>query len=176
MRKVNWLRQVVLNKGGKLADFHGMATEEIIDKATSVLSNIIGVRVQFLEPIYYPLKRFELSFYRNQVIHLFIAESILSTALYGTIKAGGSRKAQRIKLMPDLMDDVSFLSTLFKLEFIYSTGGFQINFNNTLRELKDANVLDIEIENDDQFVMLSSEERRIGRENFGVFIYLSMIF
>jgi hypothetical protein len=51
-----------------------MSTHEIVERATAVLSNIVGKRSDLMERVYYPLKRFELSYYRNQVIHLFIAE------------------------------------------------------------------------------------------------------
>ncbi len=93
--------------------------------------------------------------------------AILSCGLYSTIKAGGSKEAQRAPLRPDLMDDASFLSTLLKYEFIYSTGGLEVNLENTLQQLIGANVMSIEQDKEGTMVMLSPEERRIGREHFG---------
>jgi len=43
-------------------------------RAIQVLKDLVGERKDLLEPVYYALKRFEMSLYRNQVIHLFIAE------------------------------------------------------------------------------------------------------
>ncbi len=57
-----------------MADFGGMSTADIVDKATAVLRDLISVRQELLEPVFYPNKRFDLSLYRNQVIHLFIPE------------------------------------------------------------------------------------------------------
>ncbi len=70
------------------------------------------------------------------------------------------------------MDDASFLSTLLKYEFIYSTGGLEVNLENTLQQLVGANVMSTEEDNEGKMVMLSSEERRIGREHFGRFLPL----
>ena len=39
-----------------------------------MLRDLVSVRTDLLEPVFYPKKRFELSLYRNQVIHLFISE------------------------------------------------------------------------------------------------------
>lgn len=39
-----------------------------------VLRELVGVRKGLLEPVYYAAKDIELSYYRNQVIHLFISE------------------------------------------------------------------------------------------------------
>ncbi|KAJ3115060.1 hypothetical protein HK098_007075, partial [Nowakowskiella sp. JEL0407] len=60
------------------------------------LKDLVGHRMDLLESVYYPVKRFELSFYRNQVIHLFIQEAIVAVGLYATIKNGGSSMEQRV--------------------------------------------------------------------------------
>ena len=36
--------------------------------------DLIDCRNDLLESIYFPVNRFELSYYRNQVIHLFVSE------------------------------------------------------------------------------------------------------
>ena len=51
-----------------------MSTKEIVEKAIVVLGELIIQRKDLLETVFYPDKRFELSLYRNQVIHLFISE------------------------------------------------------------------------------------------------------
>lgn len=44
--------------------------------ATTILKDLIGQRTskEVIEPTFYGIKRFELSYYRNQVIHLFVEE------------------------------------------------------------------------------------------------------
>lgn len=75
VRKVNWLIKQILKKGGSVVDFKGQSTKAVVDNACELLKNIIGVQADLIEPVYFPLKPFELSYYRNQVIHLFISES-----------------------------------------------------------------------------------------------------
>lgn len=69
---------------------------------------------------------------------------------------------------------------LLKYEFIFSGGGLEVNLENTLNDLSSANIISfindcgrtISIDSkEDKWVTLSSEERRIGRENFGKPIY-----
>ncbi|KAJ3227899.1 hypothetical protein HK099_008309 [Clydaea vesicula] len=134
IRKVNWLKREILKKNGRVADFGTMSTGEIVDRAIPVLKDLISVRSDLLEPVFYPNKRFELSLYRNQVIHLFISESVLSTALYATIKAGGPHQSQKIKYQK-LCDDIGFLSSLLKYEFIFQFGGLEEVTSKTLDEL-----------------------------------------
>jgi hypothetical protein len=64
------LRREILLKGGRVADFGGTPTVQIVDRAVAALHGLIGVRRDLLEPVFYALKRFELSLYRNQVHYL----------------------------------------------------------------------------------------------------------
>jgi glycerol-3-phosphate O-acyltransferase len=146
IQKVNWLRDEILRKGCKVADFGGMTTSEIVDKSIPVMSNLISVRSDLLEPVYYPSKRFELSLYRNQVIHIFISEAVISCALYSTIKVGGAIRQQRVRLNPNLKSDTAFISSLLKAEFIFPAGGLEKNINDTLQNLVYVNVLSVETE------------------------------
>ncbi|KAJ3083787.1 hypothetical protein HK102_000908, partial [Quaeritorhiza haematococci] len=120
IRKVNWLKREIVKKGGRVADFGGMPTGVIVDRAVQVLRDLIGTRLDLLEPVFYPVKRFELSFYRNQAIHLFISEAIISASIYATIKLGGPTTTQKVRLYPTLHTDAQFLSSLLKHEFIYA--------------------------------------------------------
>ncbi|KAJ3296892.1 hypothetical protein HK104_001043, partial [Borealophlyctis nickersoniae] len=182
IRKVNWVKREILQKGGRVADFGGMTTGAILDRAVAVLKDLVGQRTDLLEPVYYPVKRFELSFYRNQVIHLFISEAILATAMYATVKAGGPVHSQRILYRPNLLEDVSFVSSLLKSEFIYGPGGLDKNLETTVENLRRANVVTVEeeegVEGDEdtgerrKWVTLSAEERRIGRETFDFYCFL----
>ncbi|KAI9105789.1 hypothetical protein DFS34DRAFT_28852 [Phlyctochytrium arcticum] len=181
VRKVNWLKREILQKGGRVAHFGTTPTTEIVERAVLQMKDLIGQRTDLLEPVYYPLKRFEISLYRNQVIHLFLNEAILSTAMYATVKAGGPVHAQRI-LIPELAEDVAFVSQLLKSEFIYGQGGLERNLKETIARLHDANVVSIEdevlpgAEGSEKvvrrWIALSAEERRIGRETFDFYCFL----
>ncbi|KAJ3229738.1 hypothetical protein HDU78_008870 [Chytriomyces hyalinus] len=179
IRKVNWLRRVIMLRGGSVADFGGQSTDWIVDRAVQVLRDLVGQRLDLLEPVFYPVKRFELSFYRNQVIHLFITEAILSCALYATVKQGGPVHVQKVRIAPDLEADCAFISRLLKTEFIYGPNGLSQNMMATLEALQKMDVLTVEEElkedgslSGQQWVSLSVEERRIGRETFDFFCFL----
>ncbi|KAI8824355.1 acyltransferase-domain-containing protein [Fimicolochytrium jonesii] len=181
IRKVNWLKREILTKSGRVAHFGDMSTAAIVERAVQQMRDLIGQRTDLLEPVYYPLKRFELSFYRNQVIHLFLAESILSMAMYATVKNGGPVHSQRIMLRPSLAEDVSFVSQLLKAEFIYGPGGLDRNLEDTVSKLHAANVISIEEErlgtsesgaDVAHWISLSPEERRLGRETFDFYCFL----
>lgn len=75
-----------------------MSTGEVVDRALTTMKDLIQVQTDVMEPTFLPLKRFELSFYRNQVIHIFVNESLLSVALYTRVKQGGSTPMQRMEL------------------------------------------------------------------------------
>lgn len=79
--------------------------------------------------------RFELSFYRNQVIHLFVSESMLCAALYTRVKAGGAAPSQRMR-RADLLDELHFISRLLQHEFVYGTEGLEVNAAQTIASLE----------------------------------------
>ncbi|KAI9334276.1 putative acyltransferase [Obelidium mucronatum] len=178
IRKVDWLKRVINLRGGAVADFGGKSTGWVVDRAIQVLRDLIGQRTDLLEPVFYPVKRFELSFYRNQVIHLFITESILSCALYATVKQGGPVHIQKVKIFPDLENDCGFLSKLLKSEFIYGPHGLRKNMLKTIDDMVTLNVMSTEVEmvngvaTGSKLLSLSQEERRIGRETFDFFCFL----
>ncbi|KAH6582957.1 hypothetical protein BASA60_001680 [Batrachochytrium salamandrivorans] len=176
IRKVNWLRKEIVLKGGHVAEFGNTPLSDIVDRVTLLVDE-----GELLEPVYHPAKRFELSFYRNQVIHLFISECIVLVSMYATIKAGGPIKAQRIAISPNLSDDVSFLSQLLSHEFVYGEGGLDKNLAVTISKLSRTNVLVVgAFEGNEssnpvgarRWVTLSAEERRIGRETFDFYCFL----
>ncbi|CAG8509781.1 6104_t:CDS:10, partial [Scutellospora calospora] len=162
IRRVEWLRAAILAKGGRVKEFGGMSTAEIVDRAITVLKDLIKERKDLLEPVFYAEKRFELSFYRNQVMHLFVSE-----AMYTKIKQGGARPTQRLD-RNTLLKEVEFLSQLLKGEFIYNPGQIKTNVDNTLVGLKNDHVLDY----DDKYVELSDAERAFGRENYDFYCFL----
>ena len=78
IRRVDWLRGQIKNKGGRIVEFGRTSTAEVVDKAVKVMKDLIGTRKDLLQHVYYAKKQYEMSFYRNQVIHLFINEGSFS--------------------------------------------------------------------------------------------------
>lgn len=114
-------------------------------------------------------------------IHLFILQSLVSAALYTTVKKGGAKEHQRISFS-DLRAQVSFLSQLFRGEFIFPTEGLDYNLSKTLALLETDNVITVTRkpsspespngEGEVEWVELSDTEREQGRENFDFYCFL----
>lgn len=122
-------------------------------------------------------------------IHLFILQSLVSAAIYTAVKVGGAPSHQRISFS-DLRTQVSFLSQLFRGEFIFPTEGLDYNLSNTINLLEADNVIQVtrkhstaaltsdptgasENNNDEiEWVELSDQEREQGRENFDFYCFL----
>ncbi|KAI3638637.1 hypothetical protein MIR68_003135 [Amoeboaphelidium protococcarum] len=187
-RRVDWIRREIILKGGRVTDFGHHDTDSVVTKALNVLSSLIGVRRELVEPVYFVQKRFELSLFRNQLMHLFINESIVCCAMYQTIKKG---QTHRTISRTQLYRDVVFISQLLKLEFIYTPGTMDQNLDTTVQLLCERMV--IEVVNGEgnlisiggnttrsdstkstyeYFVRLSDQERSIGRENFDFYCFL----
>ncbi|GAA94612.1 hypothetical protein E5Q_01264 [Mixia osmundae IAM 14324] len=151
VRRVDTLREKIISRGGRVAEFGGMTTEEVVDRALEALKDLIGVYHDLMEPTVYPLKRFDLSFHRNQVIHIFVSE----------VKAGGAVPGQRMEYN-FLLAELGFLSQTLKNEFVYGTEGMVQNAENTIEHLQTDQVILVE----DDMIGLSPAERARGRENF----------
>lgn len=106
-------------------------------------------------------------------IHLFILQSLVSAALYTTVKRGGAPESQRISYT-DLHAQVGFLSQLFRGEFIFPTEGLDFNLARTIAGLETDNVIKVtrNTEGVIQYVELSDKERENGRENFDFYCFL----
>lgn len=110
VRRLNWLCERVRAKGGRVAHFYRSPTELVVDRALDVLGpKLVGEISGLVEPTYYAVDRFQLSFYRNMLIHLFITEALVSVAMYTKIKQGGGPANQRIAYEP-LLNQITFLS------------------------------------------------------------------
>jgi glycerol-3-phosphate O-acyltransferase len=74
IRRVEWLSNRVRAKGGRVAHFAGAPTSVVVDRGLEVLGkDLVGLIEGLAEPTYYAVDRFQLSFYRNMTIHLFIS-------------------------------------------------------------------------------------------------------
>ncbi|KAL9553935.1 hypothetical protein MBANPS3_003051 [Mucor bainieri] len=174
IRRVDWLKKIIEDKGGQVSEFHDMSTGEIVDKGGNrtvvIHKDLIGERKgkDIVEPTFYPIAAFELSYYRNQVIHLFVEEAIVCAALYSVVKKGGGKPLQRMQYT-DLLDEISFLSSLLKLDMIYRPGGVESNTRRTIQWLADNNVIEL---CEDGWVGLSDLERSCGRENYDFLCFM----
>lgn len=174
VRRLDWLCGRVRAKGGRVAHFYRSPTETVVDRALDVLGpKLVGTIAGLAEPTYYAVDRFQLSFYRNMLIHLFITEALVSVAMYTKIKQGGGPTNQRIEYEA-LKNQVSFLSQLFRGEFIFPPEGLTTNLEKTLQGLVDDNVIHITRDGSGtpQYVELSEAERLCGRENYDFYCFL----
>ncbi|KAL9616892.1 MAG: hypothetical protein Q9160_008281 [Pyrenula sp. 1 TL-2023] len=173
VRRVDWLCARVNAKGGRVAHFHGLSTEAVVDRALDVLgAELVGVVEGLAEPTMYAVDRFELSFYRNMTIHLFIAEALVAAALYTKVKQGGGPANQKMS-KDELLAYVSFLSQLFRGEFIFEVGmGLAVNLENTLKTLQAEDVVQTTCTDGVKYIELADAERQRGRENFDFYCFL----
>ncbi|PNP50734.1 hypothetical protein THARTR1_08355 [Trichoderma harzianum] len=174
VRRVEWLTCRVRAKGGRVAHFGNAPLSEIVDRGLEVLGkDLVGVVEGLAEPTYYAVDRFQLSFYRNMTIHLFIYEALVSAAMYTRIKRGGGPSNQDITY-EELKDQVGFLSSLFRGEFIFSGAGLVANLDVTLRGLEADHVVRLDRDENGNIatIGLSDEERKAGRENYDFYCFL----
>ncbi|KAF4966567.1 hypothetical protein FSARC_5809 [Fusarium sarcochroum] len=173
-RRVTWLTERVRAKGGRVAHFGNAPLTEIIERGLEVLGkDLVGVIEGLAEPTYYAVDRFQLSFYRNMTIHLFIYEALVSVAMYTRVKRGGGPQMQDMPF-DELKEQVSFLSSLFRGEFIFSGEGLDTNLDRTLRGLEADNVIRVDRDADGNVTMvgLAEKERKAGRENYDFYCFL----
>ncbi|CAL3971465.1 unnamed protein product [Diplocarpon coronariae] len=174
IRRVEWLSDRVRSKGGRVAHFGNTPTSAVIDRGLDVLGkDLVGLVEGLPEPTYYAVDRFQLSFYRNMTIHLFISEALVSAAMYIRVKRGGGPANQKITY-EELREQVLFLSQLFRGEFIYPTEGLAANLDHTLKGLESDKVvaLDRNAEGKITAAGLAEEERAAGRENYDFYCFL----
>ena len=191
IRRVEWLCDRVRAQGGRVAHFGNLPTSIVVDRALEVLGpGLVGLVPGLPEDTYYAVDRyvlylcsesqtltrhpsFQLSFYRNMTIHLFILQSLVSAALYSTVKRGGAPESQRMPYA-DLHAQVGFLSQLFRGEFIFPTEGLDFNLARTIAGLETDNVIKVtrNAKGVIEYVELSDQERETGRENFDFYCFL----
>ncbi|KAF2682067.1 acyltransferase-domain-containing protein [Lentithecium fluviatile CBS 122367] len=176
IRKVEWLSERVRAQGGRVAHFASLPTSVVVERALEVLgSGLVGSVPELPEETFYAVDRFQLSFYRNMTIHLFIEQSLVSAALYTKVKLGGGREYQRMSYA-DLRGQVHFLSQLFRGEFIFPTEGLEVNLAQTIKTLEADDVIKVTRnpgnQHEVQFVELSDTERETGRESFDFYCFL----
>ncbi|KAF3066540.1 Glycerol-3-phosphate acyltransferase [Daldinia childiae] len=174
MRRIEWLIARVGAKGGRVAHFGNSPLSDVIERGLDVLGkDLVGVVQGLAEPTYYAVDRFQLSFYRNMTIHLFISEALISASMYTRVKLGGGPAHQEIPY-DTLRDQVLFLSSLFRGEFIFPGEGLAVNLEKTLVGLEDDRVLNLKRDEQGNILSigLADEERVAGRENYDFYCFL----
>jgi glycerol-3-phosphate O-acyltransferase len=174
IRRVDWLCDRIRAKGGKVAHFHGAPTGYVVDRALEVLGpSLVGSVEGLAEQTFYAVDRFQMSFYRNMTIHLFISEALIAAAMYTKVKQGGGPAFQRM-VEPELADQVTFLSQLFRGEFIFPAGeGLAANLEKAVAGLRADEVIHLFTGEDGQtYAGLSNIERQRGRENYDFYCFL----
>lgn len=175
IRRVEWLSERVRSQGGRVAHFARLPTSAVIERGLEVLGpKLVGVVEGLPEETYYAVDRFQLSFYRNMTIHLFILQALVSAGMYTRVKQGGGPENQRIS-HKGLREQVQFLSQLFRGEFIFPTEGLDVNLHKTLKCLEADDVIEVtrsEHGGEIEWVGLSENERKSGRENYDFYCFL----
>ncbi|KAI0456441.1 acyltransferase-domain-containing protein [Xylaria acuta] len=174
LRRVEWLIGRVRAKGGRVAHFGNAPLVDVVGRGLEVLGKDLVGEVQGLaEPTYYAVDRFQLSFYRNMTIHLFISEALVSVSMYTRVKQGGGPAHQEISYTA-LREQVLFLSSLFRGEFIFPSEGLEVNLEKTLIGLENDRVIKLQrCEKGAIYsIGLSDEERLAGRENYDFYCFL----
>lgn len=124
--RVRRLIKRVVERGGQIGTIakpeSELSTAEIslmVSNAIEVLGNdlVMVETKELLEPVCFAKDEFKLSYYRNQVIHLFVHEAIVCTCLY-------QHFTQHLQLevkFANLERQVIFLSRLFSGEFVFNS-------------------------------------------------------
>ncbi|KAI5923595.1 hypothetical protein F4810DRAFT_668113 [Camillea tinctor] len=174
MRRIEWLIARVGAKGGRVAHFGNAPLSDVVERGLDVLGkDLVGVIQGLAEPTYYAVDRFQLSFYRNMTIHLFILEALVSASMYMQVKRGGGPAHQDISYTA-LRDQVLFLSSLFRGEFIFPSEGLATNLERTLTGLENDRVITLKRDEKGAIfsIGLADEERLAGRENYDFYCFL----
>eukprot|EP00742_Colponemidia_sp_Colp-10_P010413 GILJ01011431.1.p1 GENE.GILJ01011431.1~~GILJ01011431.1.p1 ORF type:complete len:1177 (+),score=214.25 GILJ01011431.1:40-3570(+) len=123
IKRVEWLRDQIALRGGRLGIMNGGSAQMAVKNAIGHLANIVDRRKDIFEPSVTPRIDYKnvlmLSYYRNQIMHLFVNEALVACALH----AFGHQLAWTEGVNVNrLWEEVNFLANLLKREFIY--GGF----------------------------------------------------
>lgn len=119
----------------------GESVAELIDGALTMIEEAHWVfRKKFENGDVYVVKRdgrLHLDYYKNNLLHLFVPEALLATALLGCINGDGRADADNVR------EDTKLLSRLLKLEFVYDPAqGFTAQYDDTMRRFFDAGWLE----------------------------------
>ncbi|CAE8614103.1 unnamed protein product [Polarella glacialis] len=122
LSKVHWLRGEVVRCGGHMShffDFPLECMELMVDSALAVLGSLVDTTTGLAEPVYSVAhgRHFELSYYRNMCVQVFVHQSIIAAVLHRFVHLKPDVLHVR---QEEVMHDTRFLSRLLKREFVFS--------------------------------------------------------
>lgn len=174
IRRVEWFVNQIQKRGGRVGDFNHPTIEHLVEDGISVLGpELVGtVRETLLEPTYYSNDAFKLSYYRNQVIHLFVSEAMVCASIY--FKHQEQLTGEPQISYSELLERVQFLSRLFSSEFVYGPDGIQTNLAQTLNELVADEVLTVTMDatTGEKMISIAQAEIEKGKEIFEFYCFL----
>jgi glycerol-3-phosphate O-acyltransferase len=126
-------RALALGEDSPLARAHGQAVVEAIDEALARFVDQKQVeRHEFEDGVVYtpvPHKRVNLDYYKNNIVHLFVPEALLSAALKAALDHDRAP-------LEEVRQGARFLAEMLKHEFVYAPDQtFDQQFNATLERL-----------------------------------------
>jgi len=132
-------KRFALGEKSPLARARGLAIEAAIDETLKRLAKVKQIEMHAFEDetVYVPVPeaRINLDFYKNNIVHLFVAEAILATAIRGTLMQGVTSVAR-------VMEAAAFLSRTFQYEFIFDPDkGFASQFVETLGRFDEGGLI-----------------------------------
>lgn len=115
----------------------GEAVAELIDGALSMIQEANWIfRKNFEDGDVFVVKRegrLHLDYYKNNLLHLFVPEALLATALLGNLSPDGKADADAVR------EDTKLLSRILKLEFVYEPElGFATQYQQTFDHFHEA--------------------------------------
>jgi len=109
------------------------------------MGKLIQKHKNMLEIVYSPYKRMELTFYRNQLLHIFFSEALIATALYTlSQKKNNSDSNTDSFYIPrtQFIEEVKFASKMIKYEVIYKPSSeFDSTVATVLEFMKKHNII-----------------------------------
>lgn len=135
LERVEWIKKQILKKCAKVAEF-GDNTAVIFDRVISNLgADLIGSREELSETVYFVKKRFELSYYRNNLMHCFVIDALVCTSILACerSKTAASRE--------ELIKNTKFISQMLKREFIYPEKSVDTTTDETVTSLIENGVI-----------------------------------
>lgn len=173
------LRQRIIDHGYQVAYVDERNAGEVVDRALAHMKGLVVVHNDLLEPTIEAQQRFQLSLYRNQVMHIFVHETLLSVSLYTRIK-----RPMQMATYNEIHDALRFISQVFRDEFVFRDRSLDDNIRKTIELMCRNDVLMIaplegeghatytEFSNGRALLGVSDLEIEAGRDTFDSYLFL----
>ncbi|KAL0482801.1 hypothetical protein AKO1_009242 [Acrasis kona] len=118
------LRDLILQRGYQVNLEPGVSMNVIVDRALIMLNGLVDRRLQIAIEVPQPGDKnaprqiMELACYRNQIIHIFLNEALVSCALYSLRNAGEIT-------MSKLLERTNALAHMMRFEFVHNHVDYQ---------------------------------------------------